>query len=85
MTESRSDQGRRFEWWMISFFAVGAGFSAFASLLIPPFITEATGSAAEAGIVMAIISLAAVLGPVFGNFADKYRAHQTLDSIYYLA
>lgn len=68
--------GPAFEWWMVSLFAMGAGFSAFVSLLIPPFVTEATGNAADAGIVMAIISLAAVLGPVLGGFADKYRAHR---------
>jgi predicted MFS family arabinose efflux permease len=69
-------KGPAFEWWMVSLFAMGAGFSAFVSLLIPPFVTEATGNAADAGIVMAIISLAAVLGPVLGGFADKYRAHR---------
>ena len=71
-----SEKGPAFEWWMVSFFAVGAGFGAFVSLLIPPFVTQATGNAADAGIVMAIVSLAVVLGPVFGSFADKYRAHR---------
>ena len=69
-------KGPAFQWWMISFFGFGAGFQAFVSLLIPPYVTEATGNAANAGIVMAIISLAAVLGPVLGGFADKYRAHR---------
>ncbi len=41
---------------MISNLAIGAGFSAFVALLIPPYVTEATGNAAEAGIVMAIIA-----------------------------
>ncbi len=70
------EKGSSFEWWMISFIAAGAGWAAFISLLIPPFVTESTGSAADAGIVMAIISLAAVLAPVLGGFADKYRAHR---------
>lgn len=72
----KNGNGRSFEWWMISFVAAGAGWAAFISLLIPPFVTESTGSAADAGIVMAIISLAAVLAPVLGGFADKYRAHR---------
>ena len=72
----QSKKGRSFEWWMISFIAAGAGWAAFISLLIPPFVTESTGNAADAGIVMAIISLAAVLAPVLGGFADKYRAHR---------
>jgi MFS family permease len=65
-----------FEWWMLSNFAVGAGFAAFVALLIPPYVTEVTGSAADAGIVMMFISLAAVMAPVIGNFADRYSAHR---------
>ena len=72
----QAGKGRSFEWWMISFIAAGAGWAAFISLLIPPFVTESTGNAADAGIVMAIISLAAILAPVLGGFADKYRAHR---------
>ena len=72
------EKGSSFELWMISFVAAGAGWAAFISLLIPSFVTESTGSAADAGIVMAIISLAAVLAPVLGGFADKYRAHRLI-------
>ena len=74
-------KGSSFEWWMVSNIAFGAGFSAFISLLIPPFVTDVTGNAADAGIVMAIISLAAILGPVLGGFADKYRAHRLILSL----
>ena len=80
-TDSNKGQragGPAFEWWMFSFIAAGAGFSAFISLLIPPYVTEATGDVANAGVVMAVISLAAVLGPILGGFADKYRAHRWL-------
>ena len=75
------ESGPAFEWWMISFIAAGAGWAAFISLLVPPFVTESTGNAADAGIVMAIISLAAVLAPVLGGFADKYRAHRLVLSL----
>jgi MFS family permease len=77
-TEAQEQPAKQpaFEWWMISNFAVGAGFTAFVALLIPPYVTEVTGSAAEAGIVMMFISLAAVLAPVLGNFADRYSAHR---------
>ncbi len=78
--DAPSAQGPAFEWWMISNLSMGAGFSAFVALLIPPFVTEATGNAADAGIVMAVISLAAVLGPVLGGFADRYRAHRLVMS-----
>ena len=74
-------RGPAFEWWMFSFIAAGAGWSAFISLLIPPYITGVTGNAADAGIVMAIISLAAVMGPVLGGLADKYRAHRLVLSL----
>ncbi|MCP4360437.1 MAG: MFS transporter [Chloroflexi bacterium] len=82
MTKTKKEgNGRSFEWWMISFIGAGAGWAAFISLLIPPFVTESTGNAADAGIVMAIISLAAVLAPVLGSFADKYRAHRLVLSL----
>lgn len=61
---------------MLSNFAVGAGYSAFVSLLIPPFVKEVTGDASAAGVVMAIIALGALLGPTLGSFADRYSAHR---------
>jgi len=79
--DTQSAPGPAFEWWMFSFIAAGAGWSAFIALLIPPYITGVTGNAADAGIVMAIISLAAVLAPVLGGFADKYRAHRLVLSL----
>lgn len=73
---SETSTRRAFEWWMVSNLAIGAGFSAFVALLVPPFVTNVTGSASEAGLVMAVMSLAAVLGPVLGGFADNYRSHR---------
>jgi predicted MFS family arabinose efflux permease len=81
VAHTKNGNGSAFEWWMVSFIAAGAGWAAFISLLIPPFVTESTGNAADAGIVMAIISLAAVLAPVLGGFADKYRAHRLVLSL----
>lgn len=78
MTTQAHTKARTFEWWMFSNFAQGAGFSAFVSLLIPPFVTDVTGQASEAGVVMAIISLGAVLAPVLGGFADRYNAHRSV-------
>jgi predicted MFS family arabinose efflux permease len=75
------EKGPAFEWWMIANIAIGAGFSAFVALLIPAYITQTSGSAADAGVVMAIISLAAVAGPVLGGFADRYRAHRLIMSL----
>ena len=84
MANSNPDQPGKapaFQWWMISNLGVGAGFSAFVALLIPPYITQLSGSAAEAGVVMAVMSLAAVMGPVLGGFADRYRAHRLILSL----
>jgi predicted MFS family arabinose efflux permease len=61
---------------MVANVAAGVGYLAFIALLIPPYITEVTGDVAASGVVMAVISLAAVLGPVLGTFADRYRAHR---------
>ena len=69
------EKGPSFQWWMISFIAAGAGWAAFISLLIPPFVSESTGNAADAGIFIAIISLAEVLAPVIGGFDDNFRDH----------
>jgi predicted MFS family arabinose efflux permease len=78
MTSTEVAQPKTFEWWMLSNFAMGAGYSAFVSLLIPPFVKEITGDASAAGVVMAIIALGALLGPALGMFADKYSAHRLL-------
>ena len=31
---------KTFEWWMLSMFALGISYSAFVSLLIPPFVSD---------------------------------------------
>lgn len=67
---------RGFEWWMISNVGVGAATGSFLSLLIPPFVTTVTGNAARVGIVFAVISLAAAVGPWVGKLADRTGAHR---------
>jgi predicted MFS family arabinose efflux permease len=69
-------KAKTFEWWMTANFAMGVAYSAFVSLLIPPFVKEVTGDAAAAGVVMAVIALGALAGPTLGSFADKYSAHR---------
>ena len=84
MTRTEPNAARRessFQPWMVANFAVGAGFSAFISLLIPPYVTQVSGGeASAAGVVMGIISLGAILGPVLGTWADRYRAHRLVMS-----
>ena len=79
--ENNNVKGPSFEWWMISNIAIGAGFSAFVALLIPPYVTDVTGNATDAGVVMAIVSLAAVMGPILGGFADRYNAHRLITGL----
>ena len=67
---------KTFEWWMLSMFALGISYSAFVSLLIPPYVSDTGGDASTAGIVMAIIALGALGGPPIGAFADRYSAHR---------
>ncbi|MFC2055545.1 MFS transporter, partial [Chloroflexota bacterium] len=81
VNNGKNKKSPAFEWWMISNVALGAGFSAFVSLLIPPYVTGVTGNATDAGVVMAIISLAAIMGPILGGFADRYRAHRLIMSL----
>ena len=71
MTEVAHPQVRSFELWMVSNAAAGAAIGAFLTLLVPPFITAETGSPARSGIVFAVISLVAVVGPWFGGRADR--------------
>jgi predicted MFS family arabinose efflux permease len=74
--QQSASEGSAFQLWMTANVAVGAGWAAFVALLVPPYITQATGSASDAGVVMAVMSLAAVLGPVLGGIADRYAAHR---------
>ena len=52
MTAGALGQPKTFEWWMLSMFAIGISYSAFVSLLIPPYFTETEGDASTAGIVV---------------------------------
>ena len=82
MADSRVDASAHpFELWMLAGVAGGAAFNAFAILLIPPYVTQVTGNARVSGVLISVLSLAAVLGPVVGRFADKYRAHRLVLSL----
>jgi predicted MFS family arabinose efflux permease len=87
MTKAKDNisNGPAFEWWMISNVANGAGYYAFVILLVPAYVTQVTGNAVDAGVVMAIIGLAAVVGPVLGRFADRYMAHRLVLNLGMLA
>lgn len=65
-----------FEWWFTAHFVFGIVYLGMVPILVPTYIISITNSAAEAGVVMAIIGLGALAAPVIGGFADKYLAHR---------
>ena len=73
-----SNHSPSFEPWMLSNVITGAVMAGFVTLLIPPFVTSVTGSAARAGVAFSLISLAATLGPVFGRLADRTGAYRVV-------
>ena len=82
MTNQRGDSAAAtwtssLEWWYMAQFAIGAVHSGFLPILIPTYVISITGNAADVGIVMSAMGLGALLVPVIGNLADRYRAYRT--------
>ena len=46
-------------------------------LLLPPFITSVTDSASRVGIVFAVISLAAMVGPLVGRLTARTKWYRS--------
>jgi MFS family permease len=65
-----------FELWMIAHFALGMAQITFFPVIIIRYVTDVTGNAANAGILIAIVGLAALVAPVIGRIADQYMAHR---------
>lgn len=63
---------------MLSNVATGAATASFLNLLVPPFITSVTGSAARVGVVFAVVSLAAAVGPWAGRAAERTGRYREL-------
>jgi len=53
-------------------------------VLVQTFVLDVTGSAADAGLVMATLALGALATPVFGSMADRYKAHRIVQSLAFL-
>ncbi len=66
------------QWWMVSNVATGAATASFLNLLVPPFITSVTASAARVGVVFAMVSLAAAVGPWVGRAAARTGRYRQL-------
>ena len=65
-----------FELWMLAHFALGMAQITLFPVIIIRYVTDVTGNAANAGILIAIVGLAALIAPLVGRLADQYMAHR---------
>jgi predicted MFS family arabinose efflux permease len=82
---SQTKKEPSFELWMLAHFALGMAQITFFPVIIIRYVTDVTGNAANAGILMAVVGLAALIAPMIGRLADKYMAHRLLLSLGVLA
>ena len=76
--EDKKNNTGGFQLWQISHFLYGLIWPGMFFVLTQTYVLEVTGSAADAGLVMAVIGLGALATPVFGGLADRYRAHRPI-------
>ena len=74
--DQRNEGG--FELWHLIAFFFGLLWPAMFYVLTQTYVLDVTGSAADAGLVLALMGLGAVAAPVFGSLADRYRAHRPI-------
>ena len=76
------DQGQidsgEFQLWHLINFCFGLVWPGLFFVFTQTYVREVTGSAADAGLIMAVIGLGALAAPVFGGLADRYRAHRPI-------
>ena len=65
-----------FEWWYIAHFAFGAIHAGFVAILIPTYVLSMTGRASDVGLAIFVYGLGAMLVPIVGGLADRYRAYR---------
>lgn len=78
MSNNKSNTSGGFQLWHLSNFFFGLIWPGMFFVLTQTYVLEVTGSAADAGLVMAVIGLGALATPVFGGLADRYRAHRPI-------
>jgi len=67
-----------FRSWHLISFLFGLLWPGMLYVLTQTFVLQVTGSAADAGLIMAMIGLGALATPIFGRLADRFRAHRPL-------
>lgn len=70
--------GKNYEAWFLSQGFVGFVYAGGAAFLVAPMILSQGGTAADAGMVMGLLPFVALLSPVFGGVADRFRIHREL-------
>ncbi len=70
--------GENYEAWFLSQGVVGFINAGGAAFLVAPLIVSQGGSPADAGMVVGLLPFVALLSPVFGNLADRFRIHREM-------
>jgi MFS family permease len=77
MAEIRT-YGKNYESWFLSQGVVGFVNAGGAAFLVAPMIIKQGGSPADAGMIVGLLPFVALLSPIFGNFADRFRIHREM-------
>ena len=70
--------GKNYESWFLSQGIVGFVNAGGAAFLVAPMIIEQGGTPADAGMIVGLLPFVALLSPIFGNFADRFRIHREM-------
>jgi predicted MFS family arabinose efflux permease len=82
MTSETVDQNvKGFKVWFLGFLTINMVWVGIMPVLVPTYILEKTGSAAEVGVMMAIMALGALAVPMFTGSAEKYRSYRQIQLI----
>ena len=70
--------GKNYETWFLSQGFVGFVNAGGAAFLVAPMILSQGGTPADAGMVVGLLPFVALLSPIFGSMADRYRIHREM-------
>jgi MFS family permease len=70
--------GENYEAWFLSQGIVGFVNAGGAAFVVAPMIISQGGSPADAGMIVGLLPFVALLSPVFGNLADRFRVHREM-------
>ncbi len=70
--------GANYETWFVSQGVVGFVNAGGAAFLVAPMILSQGGTPADAGMVVGLLPFVALLSPIFGGLADRFRIHREM-------